>query len=189
MSDQLPERAAKTGHNDTFPAFFLVGFMGAGKSSVGLALAAQLAWKFVDLDERIVARESRMIADIFRDDGEAAFRKMEALALIQVIEEVQSGISTVIALGGGAYVQPENEQTIRATGFPVVFLDATLEELRNRCAPYAATRPLFQDEEKFRQLYESRRTYYLNADFRLDTTAKPVETVVADLLQILGLRK
>jgi shikimate kinase len=189
MSDQLPESDAATGHNGLPPAIYLVGFMGAGKSSVGRELAVRLGWEFVDLDDRVIAREGRTIADIFRDDGEAAFRQMESRALAEVIEEARNGISTVIALGGGAYVQPENAQTIRATGFPVVFLDATLDELRRRCAPHGATRPLFQDEERFRQLYESRRTHYLKADLRIDTTAMPVETVAEEVLQILRIKK
>jgi shikimate kinase len=189
MSDQIPENAAMTAHAGLPPAIFLVGFMGAGKSSVGRELAVRLGRAFVDLDDRVIAREGRTIADVFRDDGEAAFRKMESRALAEVIEEVRNGASAVVALGGGAYVQPENAQTIGETGFPVVFLDAALDELRCRCAQNGATRPLFQDEERFQQLYESRRTYYLKANVRIDTTSRPVGAVVEDVLQVLRTKK
>jgi shikimate kinase len=188
MREQQPESAAKTGHNDLPPAIFLVGFMGAGKTSCGHELAMRLGWEFVDLDDRVVAREGRTISDIFRDDGEEAFRAMEARALKEVIDEVLNGTFRVVALGGGAYVQPENAQTICATGFPVIFLDAALEELRRRCDAHGTARPLLQDEERFRQLYESRRGRYLKADIRIDTTAKTVEAVVEEILQVLRVK-
>lgn len=189
MSDQHPEHAPKTGHKSAASALFLVGFMGAGKSSVGRELAVQLGCEFVDLDDRVIAHQGRTIADIFRDDGEAAFRKMESRALAGVLEEVRNGVSAVIALGGGAYVQPENALTIKESGFPVIFLDATFEELRQRCVPHGTTRPLFQDEERFRRLYESRQAHYKKADLRIDTTAKAIKIVADEILQVLRVKR
>ncbi len=178
-----------TSHTGVKPALFLVGFMGAGKSSVGCELAQRLGWAFVDLDDRIVAREGRAIAEIFRCDGEAEFRKMESRALLEVITEVQNGNHMVVALGGGAYVEPGNAEAMRTAGFPVVFLDGALEELRRRCALQGSERPLFQDEERFRQLYESRRKHYVKADVRIDTTARSVEAVVEEILHVLPMSK
>src|SRR5262249_58668423 len=86
---------------------FLVGFMGAGKTSVGKALAEILGWKFEDLDDRIVAQERRSIAQIFSQSGEAGFRLTERKALESVLKDLTS-TALVVALGGGAFVSPEN---------------------------------------------------------------------------------
>ncbi len=170
-------------------AIFLVGFMGAGKTSVGRELAALLSGKFVDVDDRIVEREQRAIAEIFRTDGEAAFRLMERRSLEEIIGEVQQGVSTVVALGGGALAQSENETAIRRTGYPVVFLDADPEELRRRCTEAPGTRPLFRDEQQFRALYEQRKSCYIRADLKIDTTKKSVRDIAEEIIGILGVKK
>lgn len=187
MTDRCPEKSAKVRDRRSAPGIFLVGFMGAGKTSVGRELARTLGWAFVDLDERIILREGRSIADIFRSDGEAQFRKMESRALAEVVAQAQSGVSTVIALGGGAYAQPANVEVIRSTDLPVVFLDASLDELRRRCATEAGIRPLFRDESQFSALYGSRRVHYLQAEVHIDTTSKSVEAVAAEIMRLLGI--
>ena len=166
-------------------ALILIGYMGAGKSTVGRHLATTIGWEFVDLDDRVVAREKRSIAEIFRDDGEAAFREMETSSLRDALREIGTGARMVLALGGGAYVQQENALLITEARLPVVFLDASLDELRRRCEAAAGTRPLFEDEERFRALYQSRREHYLNASFRVDTTGKQIETVAGEILNFL----
>jgi shikimate kinase len=169
-------------------ALFLIGFMGAGKTSVGRALAARLGWRFLDLDERIEQREGRSIAALFHDSGEAAFRRAESAALADLLLELPTSAPTVTALGGGAFVQEENARRLRATGWPVIFLDASLEELRRRCALAHATRPLFQEENRFRQLYEERRMRYMAVELRVDTEAKSVDEVAAEVLARLRLQ-
>ena len=77
--------AAKRGRRRKIRAVALVGFMGAGKSSVGRALSEQLGWMFEDLDERIERRERRKVAEIFRESGEAGFRKAEHAALRELL--------------------------------------------------------------------------------------------------------
>jgi shikimate kinase len=167
-------------------ACFLVGFMGAGKTSVGQRLAHDLGWRFIDLDDRIVAVEGRSVPEIFRADGEAAFRAQETAALQKLIAEL--GLqATVIALGGGAFAQPANVALIRGTSIPVVFLDATVEELMNRCRPQSGQRPLFQDENQFRQLYEQRRSAYMKADLCVDTCGRNVSEVASEVASLLGL--
>lgn len=168
-------------------AVFLVGFMGAGKTSVGQALARRLGWRFLDLDDRIELREGRSITEIFRDSGEAAFRQAESAALAELLAELENSHPTVAALGGGAFVQEDNARRLQATGLPVVFLDASLPELRRRCAVAHAARPLFQEENRFRQLYEARRMRYMAAKLRVDTEAKSVEDVAAEVLSRLAL--
>jgi len=170
-------------------AVFLVGFMGAGKTSVGQALAAALGWRFVDLDDRVQAREGRSVAEIFRDSGEAAFRMAETAALRELLDELDHARPTVAALGGGAFVQDENAWLLAEAGDPMVFLDAPYEVLHQRCRSQDAARPLFQDESRFRALYETRRPHYLRAPVRIDTTHHTVTQVAADIIQRLQLRE
>src|SRR5207244_7135559 len=86
---------------------YLVGFMGSGKSTVGRRLAKKLGWKFIDLDEEIECSERRAVADIFRAAGELHFRQLERLAL-QRLSASPSTEKSIIALGGGAFLDPEN---------------------------------------------------------------------------------
>src|SRR5579863_3039320 len=92
----------------------LVGFMGAGKSGVGKSLAQRLGWRFIDLDDLIESREARSIADIFALSGEAGFRQAEKNALKELLTAKSlSGTSIVLSLGGGAIVQPENQDVLQ----------------------------------------------------------------------------
>ncbi len=177
------ERVLKGGRNTG--AVILVGYMGAGKTSVGQALASRLGWRFVDLDDRIQSREGRSIAEIFRDSGERAFRAAESRALSELLAELPSAGGTVAALGGGAFAQEKNAAAIRRSGHVVVFLDAEIGELRRRCAQAGAVRPLYQDENQFRQLYERRRSAYMKADFCVDTTGKSIAQVALEIASIL----
>jgi shikimate kinase len=164
----------------------LVGFMGAGKTSIGRLLARRLHWPFIDLDEVIQSREHRSIAEIFSAAGEAAFREAEKEALRAVLERLAAG-PLVIAVGGGAFVQPENADALRIAVLPVVFLDAPLDELRSRCARDGSGRPLFRDENQFRKLYESRRPKYLEADFCVNTSGLTLEEAADEVVKRLGM--
>ena len=166
---------------------FLVGFMGAGKTSVGRALSRRLEWSFEDLDDLIQAREGRSIEDIFLQCGEPEFRRMEHAALQEMVAKLRSG-PRIIGLGGGAFVQPANVDLLERTGASTVFLDAGIEELWRRCQEQAIGRPLQRDECRFRELYERRRSGYLNAAIRVDTTDKSVEMVAEEVASRLGLR-
>lgn len=177
--DQLKAAAQQT--------VFLVGFMGAGKTSVGRALAAKLGCKFIDLDHRIEVRERRTIADIFQVDGEPAFRKAEAAALQELLTQLRDGAQAIVALGGGAFVQPENARLLQEFGAAVVFLDAPVDELRRRCRFMSDTRPLYTEENQFRQLYEARRGAYMAAGLRVDTADKTVAQVATEVANLLGL--
>jgi len=163
----------------------LVGFMGAGKTGVGRLLAQHLGWKFTDLDDVVQAREQRTVAEIFRDAGEITFRQAEKAALREVLTQLVSG-PIVIAVGGGAFVQPENAAALRHAGIPVVFLDAPLEELRRRCADDGAGRPLFRDQNQFRQLYEARRESYMEADLRVETSGLTLDEAASLVARRLG---
>jgi shikimate kinase len=168
-------------------AVFLVGFMGAGKSSAGRALARQLDWLFEDLDERIQAREQRSIEQIFRESGEPEFRRAEQDALGELLAELGPS-PRVVALGGGAFARAENRALLERAGAPVVFLDAPVEELFRRCQQERQVeRPLRRDPEQFRRLYEARRPHYLAASLRIETGGKEIDTVAAEVARALGL--
>jgi shikimate kinase len=168
--------------------------MGAGKSSVGRKLGDLLGWAFEDLDERIELRERRTVAEIFRDSGEAAFRHAEHTALKELLKALRSGEGKVVALGGGAFVPERNAALIEAEGVPTVFLDASVEELWQRCGEQAERqgmeRPLLSGYvERFRELYETRRPYYLKARYRQETSGKKITAIAAEVIQALGLER
>ena len=161
--------------------------MGAGKTSVGQALAHRLGWQFVDLDQRIELQTGVTIAEIFARSGEEAFRRMETAALRELLAELRQDSPAVVALGGGAPLREENATLLAGCGAPQVFLDAPFEVVRERCGATAAARPLFREEEPARRLYETRRPHYLRAQFRVDTTARSVEQAAAEIARLLAL--
>jgi shikimate kinase len=163
---------------------FLVGFMGAGKTSVGAALGRKLGWPFEDLDDRIEAQERRSIEDIFQKSGELAFREKEHAALRSLIRELGTS-PRVVAVGGGAFAQANNAALLDEAGFPVIFLDAPAEELFRRCQEQKLSRPLRSNLEEFRRLYEARRPCYLKAAVRIETSGKDVEKVAAEAIESL----
>lgn len=184
--NQQPEPAPSVAEG-TINRICLVGFMGAGKTTVGRLVAQRLQCRFADLDDRIGQHERREIADIFRESGEPYFRRVESECLRSLMREAAAAGSLglaplVIAVGGGAFVQPNNAALLRECGFHTVFLDASVEELRRRCASGGPERPLANDENLFRQLYEARRGAYMAAEMRVDTGGKIPEQVVDEVL-------
>ena len=177
----------------TSTALFLVGFMGAGKTSVGRALAGRLNWSFEDLDERIEQREQRTVSQIFRDFGEQEFRRAEHAALQNVLEEIRGGAVKIVALGGGAFVQEQNLALLSAAGVPTVFLDAPVEELWQRCCAQAnqagAERPLLRSIDQFRKLYSTRRPGYLRASLGVQTGHRTLDEIASEIAEALDLKK
>jgi len=182
-----PERL----HASAPEAVFLVGFMGAGKSSVGAALAGRLNWIFEDLDDRIERRERRTVAQIFRESGEPAFRRAERSALQDVLEGIHNQ-ARVVALGGGAFVQTGNAELLKCSGVPIIFLDAPVEELWERCCKQAsealAERPLLRSLEQFRELHEKRRPNYCEASLTIQTGGRTVDEIADEIAAKLGLK-
>ena len=160
----------------------LLGFMGAGKTTVGRALAARLNWPFTDLDSFIEARQSQSIRDLFLQRGEAAFRETESAALHEVITSMSSG-AHVLALGGGTPMDPHNLEEIESSGLLTIYLNAAIDELWQRSRLEHTERPLRRDKARFRKMNEVRRPTYLRASVTIETTGKPVETVVEEILQ------
>jgi shikimate kinase len=168
------------------PAVSLVGFMGAGKTTIGQALAARLGWRFVDLDDLIVARDGRTIPQIFQQSGEVAFRSLERQLLKEALRFPRAG-GSVLSLGGGAFIDNTNQQLLRENEVRVVFLDAPAEELFRRCEQPGVVRPLLGDRDRFSALYEQRRPAYLNAAYCIQTAGQEIASVVNEIITRLGL--
>jgi shikimate kinase len=160
--------------------------MGSGKTTVGRALAEFLRWEFVDLDERIERQARMTVREIFAAHGEEEFRRIEHLALRAVV----SGCSrpTVIALGGGTFVQAMNESAMRDDRVLSVFLELPVDELLRRCNDCAEDynpRPLAENAEEFRRLYEERLPSYRTATVTIDTSGKQPDEVAKEIAKRL----
>jgi shikimate kinase len=163
----------------------LIGFMGAGKTTVGRALARRLGWFFRDLDEVIERRQDKSVAAIFAEEGEAEFRRLEHAALEELLNGDTARGNLVVALGGGAFAQPHNRRALKRAGAITVLLEAPLRELRRRCVADSRMRPLAGEERQFEQLFAARRPVYELAQARVDTMNKPVKQVVAEIEQMV----
>jgi shikimate kinase len=168
----------------------LTGFMAAGKSTVGRALAARLKWQSVDLDCEIERASARSVREIFAENGEHGFRKLERDALLTILQA--AGACIVIALGGGTFVQPQNAELLRGAGVRVVFLELPLEELLRRCRALAEhsrenPRPLADNEKAFRALYAQRLPHYCQADLTVHTEGKSPQQVAREIARAFGL--
>jgi shikimate kinase len=162
----------------------LVGLMGAGKTSVGRRLAKALGAPFVDADEEIVAAAGMSIADIFETYGEPVFRDLER----RVIARLLDGPPGVLALGGGAFVDPSTRARVKEKAVSI-WLDADLDTLVERTSRKRATRPLLKDGDlraKLARLLEERASCYAQADHRVESGARPPEEIAAAILQLLG---
>jgi shikimate kinase len=176
----------------------LTGFMGSGKSTVGRLLAAQLAWRFVDLDAEIERNTGLPISKIFEQKGESVFRDLEHECLSRVLGSAsERDTRIVLALGGGTFAQPRNAALIQGfgsqqrgpgtgAGVVMIWLDCAMEDLLQRCV-LMGDRPLFRDEASFRRLYQERLPYYQKADYRIESSGDPLRVVEQILaLGILG---
>jgi shikimate kinase len=168
----------------------ITGFMGVGKTIVGRTVAERLSRPFLDMDTLIEAREGRPIRDIFADEGEAYFRRLES----ELCRELSARRGLVIATGGGALLDPDNLAAMSASGI-VICLTCEPEVLLRRL-PQDDTRPLLATEapssrsplkegerrERLLELLAARRAAYARIPHHIDTTAlTPLEVAVAIL--------
>jgi shikimate kinase len=161
----------------------LIGFMGAGKSTVGRLLARRTGRCFVEVDDLITARDGRSIPEIFGQDGEARFRQLESEALDALA--LKSG--DVIATGGGLPCQDGRMARLRALG-TVIWLRGGLAAMLER-ARRSGARPMLvgRSPEDLEALYRQRELYYREAHVTVDTTGLTLDQVVSRILS--GFRK
>jgi len=153
--------------------------MGAGKTTVGRQLAKKLGWKFIDLDEEVEKREGRRVADIFKQDGERHFRDLERLCL----KELSSSPKSVIALGGGAFMDPENRKMTEKTGL-TVWLKVPFAKIAAR-VKIDGTRPNFMDQEKAERLYQARESHYALAKVHVSTDEGSPDSIAEEIIGVL----
>ena len=161
----------------------LVGFMGTGKTSVGMRLAEMLHMEFIDTDD-IIEEDSKMsISTIFSEMGEDHFRDLESKA----VEKVCKLSRHVLATGGGVVIREQNVQNLRSTGM-LFCLDAAPEVIFQRTSQYTH-RPLLQVDNpigRIREMLRMREPFYSLADHRIDTSQLTVNEVadkIADLFR------
>jgi shikimate kinase len=158
---------------------YLVGFMGAGKTTLAQALARRLEWRAEDVDALIESRERRSVAEIFARDGEPHFRALER----QVIFSLLPVRHAVVATGGGTFVDPDNRAAINADGVSI-WLDLPFDELLARI-PADGRRPLASDLAQMTLLYEGRRLAYEQAHIKLDAGRLRTEELLEELVDKL----
>lgn len=155
---------------------YLVGFMGAGKSSAGAALAARVGCDLIDLDNRLSERFGAPIHEVFERHGEDVFRVAEAEELARC-----AGLDgVVVATGGGAFCDADNRELIHAAGGVSVFLDLPWEALAERLSHDSTGRPLYGDAERARRLFISRLPLYRQATLRITLNGSELPDAVAD---------
>ena len=162
---------------------FLVGPMGAGKTTIGNKLAEILNKQFIDSDYEIEQKTGASIPLIFELEGEIGFRKRET----QILEELTQKNNTILATGGGAIISAKNRALLKRTGF-VIYLQAPLDQLLKRTAK-DRNRPLLQTENPRKvlaKLLEQREPYYQEvADLIYETNQKPLRDIAAEITQLL----
>lgn len=163
-------------------AIFLVGFMAAGKTTIGRLLAAETGLPLVDTDELIEARAGRPISEIFAIHGEQAFRDLES----EVLAQVACGPPALVATGGGIMERPANVDIMRRSG-PIVWLRVSAEEVLSRTEG-DATRPLLSvpdREARVRELLARRDPLYAQADLIVDTSGRAPRQIAREVREAL----
>jgi shikimate kinase len=163
---------------------FLIGMMGAGKSTVAAIVAARLGWPLLDSDAVIEQATGHTVAEIFATEGEAAFRALERKALV---DAVSADEPAVVAVAGGAVLDPANRELLKSAG-TVVWLRARPETLAGRVHE-GDHRPLLEGDAPgaLKRLAAERAPYYTElADVEIDVDERKAEDVAEEVLAAVG---
>ena len=159
---------------------FLIGFMGAGKSTIARALQRELGFPLIEMDERIVKEQGMSINDIFAQYGEDHFRDIESQLIVDIGKEEPS----IVSCGGGVVVRPQNTQNMKEIG-RIVFLKATPETIYER-VKNSTDRPILNGHmnvEYIAELMEKRRALYeAAADITIQTDGKTREQIREEII-------
>jgi shikimate kinase len=176
------------GSNSGIKHLFLTGYMGSGKTTVGKLLSNQLSLPFYDLDHEIEITESLTIAEIFKDKGESYFRLKEVAAINALI---QNNTRSIIALGGGAIINPDNLKTCNQNGL-LIYLKGSALTIFNRLKENKSKRPLlasFKNDDQLKRFISThlkeREPFYRQADFTIKVDNKNPEQVVNEIMNYL----
>jgi shikimate kinase len=160
------------------PNLYLIGFMGAGKTTVGGLVATRLGRPFVDLDDELEERFGMTIPQVFAGPGEAAFRRAERDAL----ERVGRLGDRVVAVGGGAFCDPSNRAVMHSDGGRSLFLDVPWPILAARLEADHGGRPRYRGATDAERLYRTRRPHYVDATWTITLDGSESPDEVADLV-------
>jgi shikimate kinase len=180
------------GQKPTKKLVFLTGYMGSGKSTIGLALSKQLSVLFIDLDIEIEGIEKMSISEIFEKKGENYFRAKESNLIKNVI---QHSNAAVIALGGGSISDTENLNMILKDGL-LIYLEASVSTIVKRLKEEAAKRPLiaqFKSDVSLKDFIQShlssRLKNYREADYTINTDIKNRDQIISELIAVINSNK
>jgi shikimate kinase len=166
----------------------LIGFMGSGKTTVGMILSKRLKYSFIDVDRRIEESAGRTIPNIFAKEGESAFRNLETAELAKALKS--SG--AVISCGGGAVLRQENREALKRSAL-VIYLKAGPDEIFSRVGNTGDKRPLLQvkdpKKEIERLLTEREPLYIRTADIIIDTAGKSANAVAKQIMEELKAKR
>lgn len=163
---------------------FLVGFMGAGKTTVGRILARKLGWRYCDADKVIETVAGKTVSEIFSSRGEIHFRDLESDTLSSLAGKTKQ----VIATGGGAVMREENREAMKKGG-AVIYLKAPMSVIWERVR-HSKTRPLLNVDNPFdaaEELLRKRAPFYETADITIDTENLAPEEAAAEIMKRLGI--
>lgn len=162
----------------------LIGFMGTGKTAVGQVLAKKLKRQFIELDSLIEKKAGKTIAEVFRQEGEIAFRERE----IEVTKEIASKQHVVIACGGGLVLNKINIDRLRENSV-IILLTASPGAILKRVSREVGQRPLLEVDNpalRIRQMLKFRRPFYQGAaDFTINTSKLDINSVVEQIIDRL----
>jgi len=168
----------------TQPNIILTGFMGTGKTTLGRLLAEKIGYEFIDTDALIEKQISQTIAELFEEQGEAAFRKLES----DLVEGLAQKEGLVIATGGGLVLDPSNVAVLSKTG-KIICLTASPEEILARVAKQQDVRPLLQEKDpkaKIIDLLQQRDSVYRQFP-QLSTSDSSPDKLIGELLKLIQL--
>ncbi len=161
----------------------LIGFMGSGKSTVGRELHQRLGYPLIDMDRLIEESMGKKITEIFKEEGEAAFRDFETLQLLEIAKQTEK--CQIISTGGGVVIRPENRSLLRKLGY-VVWLSAPVEVIYDRTSR-SQDRPLLNHmdaHERISTLLEEREPWYREtAHLKIDTAGLDSKEIATGILE------
>ena len=162
---------------------FLIGFMGAGKSTIARVLQKELDMELIEMDERIVEEQGMSINEIFEKKGEDGFRDIES----QLVTDIGESHNSIVSCGGGVVIRPQNVENMKKSG-KIIFLTATPQTILER-VKNGKERPLLNGHmnvEYISELMEKRRQFYEDAsDVKVATDNKTVGEICTEIIQIL----